>query len=49
MLGMYDFTLPGSVKINHANLVTQGQQEYKEVEEEIKAQSNSSFFIMVKR
>jgi len=49
MVSYYDFTLPGGVKINGANLVTQGQQEIKEVEEEIKGQSNSSFFIMVKR
>lgn len=49
MLGMYDFTLPGSIKINHANLITQGQAEVKEVEEEIKGQSNSNWFIMVKK
>jgi hypothetical protein len=49
MMGMYDFSLPGGVKINHANLITQGQAEIKEVEEEIKNQSNSSWFYMVKR
>lgn len=49
MLGMYDFQLPGGIKINHANLITQGQAEYKEVEEEIKGQSNSNWFIMVKK
>ena len=49
MMGMYDWTLPGGVKINHANLITQGQAEIKEVEEEIKGQSNSSWFVMVKR
>jgi hypothetical protein len=49
MLGMYDWTLPGGIKINHANLITQGQAEIKEVEEEIKGQSNSNWFIMVKR
>jgi hypothetical protein len=49
MMGMYDFVLPGNVKINHANLITQGQAEIKEVEEEIKGQSNSSWFVMVKR
>lgn len=49
MVSLYDFTLPGGVKIQGANLVTQGQQEVKEVEEEIKGQSNSSFFFMVKR
>lgn len=49
MVGRYDFTLPGSVKINSADLVSQGQTEVKEVEEEIKGQSNSAFFIMVKK
>jgi hypothetical protein len=49
MMGMYDFSLPGGVKINHASLITQGQAEIKEVEEEIKGQSNSSWFFMVKR
>ena len=49
MVSLYDFTLPGNVKINGANLITQGQAEIKEVEEEIKGQSNSSFFIMVKK
>jgi len=49
MVSLYDFTLPGGVKIQGANLVTQGQAEVKEVEEEIKGQSNSSFFFMVKR
>ena len=49
MMGMYDFVLPGNVKINHGNLITQGQAEIKEVEEEVKGQSTSSWFIMVKK
>jgi hypothetical protein len=49
MVGRYDFTLPGSVKINSADLVSQGKEEITQVEEEIKGQSNSSFFIMVKK
>lgn len=49
MVGRYDWSLPGSVKINSADLVSQGQAEIKEVEEEIKGMSNSSFFLMVKR
>jgi hypothetical protein len=49
MVGRYDFTLPGSVKIQAADLVSQGQAEIKEVEEAVNGQSNSSFFIMVKR
>jgi hypothetical protein len=49
MVGRYDFTLPGSVKINSDNLVSQGQAEIKEVEEDVKGMSNSSWFFMVKR
>jgi hypothetical protein len=49
MVGRYDFTLPGSVKIMAADLVTQGDAEIAAVEEEIKGQSNSSWFIMVKK
>jgi len=49
MTGRYDFSLPGGVKIASADLVTQGKEEVKEVEEEIKGMSNSAFFFMVKR
>jgi hypothetical protein len=49
MVGRYDFTLPGSVKINSADLISQGKEEVKEVEEEVKGQSTSSWFIMVKK
>lgn len=49
MLGRLDFTLPGSVKYNYADLISSGKEEMKEVEEEIKAMSQSSFFIMVKK
>ena len=49
MVGRYDFTLPGSVKINSADLVSQGKEEVKEVEDTINGMSNSSFFFMVKR
>ena len=49
LLGTFDFTLPGSVKYNSADMVSQGNEEMKAVEEEIKAMSNSSWFIMVKR
>ena len=49
MVGRYDFTLPGSVKIMGADLVTQGDAEITAVEEEIKGQSNSGWFIMVKK
>ena len=49
MMGRYDFTLPGGVKIQAADLVSQGKEEVKEVEEEVKGQSTSSWFIVVKR
>jgi hypothetical protein len=49
MVGRYTFTLPGGVTMNAADLVSQGKEEVKEVEEEIKGQSNSSFFFMVKK
>lgn len=49
MVGRYDFTLPGSVKINAADLVSQGKEEVKEVEEEVKGQSTSGWFYMVKK
>lgn len=50
MVGRYDYTLPGSVKINAADLVSQGQAEIKEVEEAVKgADGSSSFFFLVKR
>lgn len=49
MLGTFDFTLPGGVKYNTADMISQGNEEMKAVEEEIKAMSNSAFFFMVKR
>lgn len=49
LVGRYDFTLPGGIKIQASDLISQGQAEVKEVEEEVKGQSNSSWFYMVKR
>lgn len=49
LVGRYDFQLPGAVKINASDLVSQGKEEIKEVEEEIKGMSTSSFFILVKK
>jgi hypothetical protein len=49
LTGRYDYSLPGAVKINSADMITQGKEEIKEVEEEIKGQSNSGFFYLVKR
>lgn len=49
MVGRYTFTLPGGVTLNAADLVSQGKEEVKEVEESINGMSNSSWFYMVKR
>jgi len=49
LLGMFDFSLPGGVKYNASEMVTNGKEEMKEVEDEIKAMSTSSFFYLVKR
>jgi hypothetical protein len=49
LVGRYDFSLPGSIKIQGSDLISQGQSEVKEVEDEIKNQSNSSWFVMVKK
>jgi len=49
LLGMFDFTLPGNVKYNASEMVSQGKEEMKEVEDEIKGQSNSNFFFLIKR
>lgn len=49
LTGRYDWTLPGGVKVNSADITAQGKEEIKEAEEEIKGQSNSSFFYMVKK
>jgi hypothetical protein len=49
LVGRYDFTLPGSVKINAADLVTQGKEDVQAVEDEIKGQSDSAWFYLVKK
>lgn|SRR5574344_155039 len=49
LYGRYDYTLPGAVKIQASDLVSQGQNEVKEVEETISKQSTSGWFYMVKK
>jgi hypothetical protein len=49
LLGTFDFSLPGGVKYNSSEMVTNGKEEMKEVEDEIKGMSTSSFFYLVKR
>lgn len=49
MLGRYDFNLPGGTKVNFADLISQGKEEVKEVEDLINNMSQTAFFYMVKR
>lgn len=49
LTGRYTFNLPGGVTINSTELTTQGKEEMKEVEDEIKGMSQGAFFYMVKR
>lgn len=49
MLGAFAFTLPGGITYNSADMISQGKEEMKEVEDELKGMSNSSWFIMVKK
>jgi hypothetical protein len=48
LFGRYDFPIAGGVKVNSADLISQGKEEMKEVTDEIKGMSNSSFIIMTK-
>ena len=47
--GRYTMQLPGGVTINNTDLVSQGKEEMKEVEDDIKNMSQGAFFFMVKR
>ena len=49
MLGTFDFTLPGGTKYNTTDMISQGNEEMKAVEDEIKNMSNSSWFYMIKK
>lgn len=49
LMGRFDYTLPGGVKFNYSDLVSQGTEEMKEVEEEIKNMSQVAFFYMIKK
>lgn len=49
MLGTFDFTLPGGTKYNTADMISQGNEEMKAVEDDIKNMSNSSWFYMIKK
>lgn len=47
--GRYNLTLPGGVTVNSQDLVSQGKDDVREVDEEIKSQTTSSWFFMVKK
>jgi hypothetical protein len=47
--GRYNLQLPGGVTVNSQDLVAQGKDDVREVEEEIKSQTTSSFFMMIKK
>ena len=49
LMTRYNFTLPGGIQYNGDSLISEGKEEVQRVIDEIKGQSNSSFFIMVKR
>lgn len=49
LTGRYTFNLPGGVTYNSSDLVSQGKEEMKEVEEEFKNMSNSAWFYMIKK
>ncbi|NBO23266.1 hypothetical protein EBU94_08020 [bacterium] len=49
MLGTFNFTLPGGVTYNSSDMVANGKEEMKEVEDEIKNMTTSSWFYLVKR
>ena len=49
LVGRYDFSLPGNIKINSADLISQGKEEMKEVEDEIKNMSQNAWFYLVKK
>ena len=50
LMGRYDFNLPGSVKVNTADMISQGKDEMKEAIEEVNSmKANGSFLYMVKR
>ena len=50
LFGRYDWTLPGGIKINASDMISQGKEEMKEVEEEVKGMNNnSSFIVMIKK
>lgn len=49
LLGRYDFSLPGGIKFNSADLVSQGKEEMEKVETDIANMSTSAWFHMVKK
>lgn len=44
ILGTFDFTLPGNVKINYSDIKDEGNEEIQKIEEEIKGDESNDFF-----
>lgn len=49
LMTRYNFTLPGGIQYNGDALIGEGKDEVQRIIDEIKGQSNSSWFVMVKR
>lgn len=48
IVGMFDFQYPGDVKINFDELESEGKERVKEIEEEIKSESDASDIFLMK-
>jgi hypothetical protein len=49
LMTRYNFNLPGGIQYNGDSLISEGKEEMQRVIDEIKGQSNSAWFVMVKR
>lgn len=49
LMTRYNFNLPGGIQYNGDALISEGKEDVQRIIDEIKGQSNSSWFVMVKR
>jgi hypothetical protein len=49
LMTRYNFNLPGGIQYNGDSLISEGKEDVQSVVDDIKGQSNSSFFVMVKK
>lgn len=49
LMTRYNFNLPGGIQYNGDALISEGKEEMQRIIDEIKGQSNSSWFVMVKK